>query len=95
MADYWTAYRLTFLTAERLVVVPVNRAEDRYPPYRAAFDAASTVAYVFDPERSRESVGEMEGLLRADDRSFETLHLGRFTALVFRRTEPPPDRGQN
>jgi hypothetical protein len=73
----------------------VNRAEDRYPPYRAAFDAAPTVAYVFDPERSRESAGEMEGLLRADERSFETLHLGRFTTLVFRRTGPAADREQN
>ena len=92
MADYWAAYRLTFLTAERLVVVPTSLAEDRYRPYRAAFEAAEPVAYVFDPERSREAAGSMEGLLHASEESFETVHAGRFTALIFKRAEARPDR---
>ena len=31
-ADYWTSYKLTFLTGERIVVAPDNGV-DRYPPY--------------------------------------------------------------
>ncbi len=91
MADYWAAYRLTFLSQERLLVVPANRAEDRYPPYRAAFDAAFTVAYVFDPERSREAAGAMAEQVEAGATeytpTFETLHAGRFTALLLTRKD--------
>ena len=38
-ADYWIAYRLTFLAQERIVVAP-DLSEDRYPPYRRMIDAA-------------------------------------------------------
>jgi hypothetical protein len=38
-ADYQEAYRLTFISHERVIVVP-DRNEDRYPPYRRAVDAA-------------------------------------------------------
>ena len=34
-AGYWTAYRLTYLFAERPILVPSAPSEDRYPPYRA------------------------------------------------------------
>jgi hypothetical protein len=33
-ADYWLSYKLTFLTGERVIVVP-NNGVDRYPPYTA------------------------------------------------------------
>jgi hypothetical protein len=59
-ADYWASYRLTLLFGERLVVVPTNAAEDRYAPYRRAFEAAPVYAYVFDPGRSRESLAGVE-----------------------------------
>jgi hypothetical protein len=100
MADYWAAYRLTFLTRERLVVVPTNVAEDRYAPYRTTFEAQSSVAYVFDPERSREDASAMEASLRARETSSdsrtplafgaidEKLQAGRFTVLLLKR--PPP-----
>jgi hypothetical protein len=88
-ADYWAAYRLTFLARERLVLVPVHAAEDRYAPYRAAFDAAPVVAYVFDPRRSRESPAWMEERVRAGetpfDRDVEAFPVGRFSVLVLRR----------
>jgi hypothetical protein len=44
-ADYWLSYKLTFLTAERIIVSPLN-AVDRYPPYTAfvrAQPAAPTI----------------------------------------------------
>jgi hypothetical protein len=88
-ADYWTAYRLTFLARERLVVVPVNDAEDRYPPYKIAFDGAPVVAYVFDPLRSREAATWMEARVRAGDTPFDrepdAFSVGRFSVLVLRR----------
>jgi hypothetical protein len=90
MADYWVSYRLTFLYAERLIVVPKNLVEDRYAPYKDAFDAATTVAYVFDPERSRESFDSIAAQLRDRGVSFkdgEWIHEGRLTAFVVRRSK--------
>jgi hypothetical protein len=84
-ADYWVAYRLTLLTRERLVVVPTNLAEDRYPPYRSAFDAAPLVAYVFDPVRSREPASWGEEHFVGGETPKEIVRAGRFTALVVRR----------
>jgi hypothetical protein len=89
VADYWTAYRLTFLTNEALVVVPVNEAEDRYPPYRQMVDAAPVVAYLYDPQRSREDPTWMEQRVESGQtpyqRDFAIVHAGRYRALVLRR----------
>jgi hypothetical protein len=89
MADYWVAYRTTFLTNERLVVVPTNAAEDRYAPYRADFDASPIVAYVFDPMRSRESSTLMRDRVRAGEtpfaRDYSIVHAGKLSAIVLRR----------
>jgi hypothetical protein len=41
IADYWIAYPLTFISDERVLVVPENAAEDRYAPYRRRVEAAS------------------------------------------------------
>ncbi len=38
-ADYWIAYRLTFLAQERIIIAP-DLSEDRYTPYRRIVDAA-------------------------------------------------------
>ncbi|HQY64118.1 MAG TPA: hypothetical protein PK141_22115, partial [Polyangiaceae bacterium] len=55
MADYWTAYRVSFVTAERLIVVPRHAAQDRYAPHRRAFAEQRRVAYLVDPLRTGES----------------------------------------
>jgi hypothetical protein len=86
VADYWTAYRVTFLTRERLLVVPPTASEDRYAPYRAAFDGANVVAYVFDPERSREAPDWIAGRLGPAMSHAETIRAGRLTAVVFDRS---------
>jgi hypothetical protein len=91
MADYWVSYRLTFLFAERVVVVPKNLVEDRYAPYRVGFEVAPKVAYVFDPNRSREDYASIPEQLRARGVAFEDgewLRVGRLTALVVTRREP-------
>jgi hypothetical protein len=88
MADYWVSYRLTFLWRERVVVVPKNRVEDRYPPYADAFERARVVAYIFDPARSREPYASIPEQLEARGvraASGEWLRVGRLTALVVHR----------
>lgn len=84
-ADYWASYRLTFLFGERIVVVPTNPSEDRYPPYRRAFEAATTFAYVFDPGRSRENVADAEATLRQANASVEKTRAGGHTVFIVKR----------
>ena len=49
-ADYWIAYRFTFLAHEQLIVVPDNDLADRYAPYRARVMAAPTRARIVRTE---------------------------------------------
>ena len=60
VADYWSAYRLTFLFRESVLVVPLHPGQDRYAPYRATLDDAETSAYVHDELRSFEDVNQAE-----------------------------------
>jgi hypothetical protein len=88
VADYWVSYRLTFLYREAIRVVPVHASEDRYPPYREAFDRASRVAYIFDSRRSRETFATMLSAVMAAQgvvAPTETLHRGDLTAVVLDR----------
>ncbi len=85
-ADYWASYRLTLLWNERIVVVPTNPNEDRYAPYRRAFEAAPTFAYIFDPGRSREDVADAEQKLNASNASVEKMRAGGHTVFVVTRT---------
>jgi hypothetical protein len=41
-AGYWLSYKITFLTAERIIVAPTNGV-DRYPPYSALARSAGSV----------------------------------------------------
>jgi hypothetical protein len=67
----------------------VNEAEDRYPPYRQMVDAAPVVAYLYDPQRSREDPTWMEQRVESGQtpyqRDFAIVHAGRYRALVLRR----------
>ncbi len=89
IADYWVSYRLTFLYGETVVVVPIHAREDRYAPYRRAYDQATRTAYVFDPGRSREDLATMqkeafEGT-EPWGKPVERLHVGGLTAVVFEK----------
>jgi hypothetical protein len=85
-ADYWASYRLTLLWREQIVVVPTNPAEDRYPPYRRAFEAAPAFAYIFDPGRSRENLADAERRLAEENAKVERTTAGGHTViLVIRR----------
>lgn len=84
-ADYWVSYRLTFLSREQVIVVPNNQAEDRYAPYRQAFEAAPSYAYIFDPARSREDIQARELLLLQSSAHLEKVTVGRLTVFIVER----------
>lgn len=90
LADYWVAYRLTFLFREDPILVPWHAALDRYPPYRRATEAEAVVAYVYDPYWSREELASRERDFRSAGSGFEPdfdeTRVGRYTVLVLTRT---------
>jgi hypothetical protein len=89
VADYWVSYRLTFLYGEDVIVVPIHATEDRYAPYRDAFERASKVAYVFDEARSREKLAPMLEEIEATKvygTPTETLVVGDLTAVILDRS---------
>jgi hypothetical protein len=84
-ADYWASYRLTFLYNEELIVVPNNAHEDRYAPYRRAFEAAPVFAYIYDRGRSREDIVATEHDLVAENARVEKAEIGALTVFVVTR----------
>ena len=46
VANYWVAYRLSFLTGERIVALPYH--DSRYPAYATKVRSGPSVAYVFE-----------------------------------------------
>lgn len=93
VADYWAAYRLTFLSREEVVVVPWHASQDRYAPYRERVANAPAAAYVYDPLESLESLRDREVLFQSGDTeygsTFETLRVGRYTVFVLERVPNP------
>ncbi len=45
-ANFWIAYRMTFLAGERVIVIPDDARDDRYPPYLRAVENAGAVPLV-------------------------------------------------
>ncbi len=94
IADYWVAYRLTFLFDERAIIIPRHPQLDRYPPYRARVAAESRIAYIFDPWRSKEGLDETVATFRAPESVFspdaELLHAGRYSVLLLQRKPAQP-----
>jgi hypothetical protein len=82
-AQYWLSYRLTFLYQENPIVVPLQ--QDRYAPYREAFNRASTVAYVFHPSEPRAVPEQVLPLLAAQGGKVERTEVAGFTVLIHER----------
>src|SRR5664280_1696679 len=82
-ADYWAAYRLTFMSKEGVVVVPIHESQDRYAPYRKAFLNASRYAYIYDHRRSEESQQTVENRVKQDQQGRFTV--GGFDVYVMKR----------
>ncbi len=85
MADYWAAYRLTFMFKERVVVVPVHESQDRYTPYRQAFFRATRYAYIYDHHRSEES--QRTVISRVAQGQEENFSVGGFDVYVLSRQQ--------
>ena len=84
-AQYWLAYRLTFLFDEDPVVVPLALADDRYRPYRDGFDTAPVVAYVFHPSEPRATWQTTAGELDAQGVAYRREEVAGFTVLIVPR----------
>ena len=88
-ADYWACYRLDFLWEESIVVVPIHAREERYRPYRPRFEAASTVAYLYDGGRSREGLDGAAKNAEALGTVTERFTEGLFTVFVVKKPQNP------
>jgi hypothetical protein len=84
-AQYWLAYRLAFLFEENPVVMPLNPGEDRYHPYRVAFDQAPRVAFIFHPSEPRAQPEPYEAMLRQAGARYERVEVAGFTLLIASR----------
>jgi hypothetical protein len=84
-AQYWLAYRLTFLFDEDPVVVPLAGFDDRYPPYRDGFDTAPVVAYVFHPSHPSAQPEAVQAQLDEKGVPYRREEIAGFTVLVVRR----------
>jgi hypothetical protein len=84
-AQYWLAYRLTFLFRENPIVVPLSPGEDRYPAYRVGFNAARDVAYVFHPSEPRADPSGTEWRLRSAHADYERFKVADFTVFIEHR----------
>jgi predicted nucleic acid-binding protein len=83
IADYWAAYRLTFMFQEQVIVVPLHESQDRYAPYRRALSEGSRYAYIFDPLRSEESTATSQSQIAVGLE--EQFKVGPFDVYIVRR----------
>jgi len=80
-ADYWLAYRLTFILGEKPIVVP-EASEDRYPKWRAAFDREELVAYLIHPSASSLTSEAVESSLVQRELRYEKATVQGYTVLL-------------
>jgi hypothetical protein len=85
MADYWAAYRLTFLSGEGITFAPKNASEDRRANYRVALTQSGRIAYVYDARRSFEGLDGAGREARALGRIVRTDHIGAYTVFLIAR----------
>jgi hypothetical protein len=83
-ADYWIAYRVTFMTRERIVVAPTSA--DRYAPYERLVKKSPSRAWIFVASTSRFASGSNSDapaksaeLLQA---GFKRLNAGDFVVYI-------------
>jgi hypothetical protein len=86
-AQYWLAYRLSFIFKEDPVVTPLDptSSQDRYPPQIEAFQGASKVAYIFHPSQPFADASNYEASLRQSSAEFEKVQDNDFTIFIVKR----------
>src|SRR5262249_14168108 len=83
-AQFWLGYRLTFLFDENPVVAPLD-GENRYPPYRLAFERSKDVAFIFHPSERRLRPEPFEEAFRRSGAQYEPLDVAGFRVLLYHR----------
>jgi hypothetical protein len=73
------------LWAEDPIVVPFPAPEQRYAPYRQAFDAAPRVAYIFHPSVPLAKEADYKKQLDDEHIPFQEETIAGFTVLIFDR----------
>jgi hypothetical protein len=84
-AQYWIAYRLSFIFHEKPLIVPMDWRQDRYPPFRQAFESARKVAYLFHPSEPRATPEQWEPWLRPRCANLTRHEVAGFTVLICNR----------
>lgn len=87
LANYWLAYRLTFLFDEREIVVPRFPVTDRYPPYRAYVRAQRDIAYVLDKTWGEDQGPSFDAYLASLTNRSERYDAGRYVVVVLHRAD--------
>ncbi len=83
-ADYWLAYRLSFLLGERLIATPLAATDIRYAPYVREVDGSLLIAYLFHPNQPGALASSYERDLRASGVPLEHREVAGFTVLLMR-----------
>jgi hypothetical protein len=86
-AQYWLAYRLTFLWRERPTIAPTRT--NRYRPYSEAADRAKKRAYIFHPSEPREQPEDWLAELRKRPGQIEVVQVAGFTVILFDEPATP------
>ncbi len=80
-ANYWIAYRLSFISNENPIVVPEG-SEDRYPRWRTEFDAQRKVAYLADVQSLGVTMVALERKLLDQSLRVEKFEVHGYTVLL-------------
>jgi hypothetical protein len=96
--NYWVAYRLAFLSGERLqysaalpykITLSYNPADNRYPPYAAATAQASKVAYI--TSNLPELDAYLQTAFQQQNLSYQVVTIGPYTIyFAFEPHNPTP-----
>jgi hypothetical protein len=87
-ADYWLAYRLSFLFLENPIIVPLQPDDDRYEPYRIAYLNEPVTALIFHPHWPPQRPEPYARYLDANRIGYETAQAGQYMVLIVTRQVP-------
>jgi hypothetical protein len=93
-ANYWLAYRLTYLWNEEVTLIPLNPLASRYAPYVDRFEQAPRVALIFDPAEPRDTPAEYVQAIERAGWHIRGEQAGTYQVLVVEKTpQVPTNRG--
>ena len=84
-ADYWEAYKLDFLTGEKLIFTPDKRFStslQRYHPYYYAVRDAPCRVYLFRPQADDKALRMLRRDLAREGKPYQEADLGRYRVIL-------------